>query len=172
MLHKHFTGFSAEIFRSCRQSTAINKVRNSLELLMLDIEPLIQKKFNSSIYGIVTKAKVQGTNDFNDWATLMFTNAPLATKPGPHHGKPLHAHEYTQLSINIDRKMVTAGLCFIKTKNLKNLHVALEKEKNAELFDQIVSSLAGREWVITEKGEGWIPKNPDSLMKKNCESNY
>ena len=137
-----------------------------MELLRINLEPLLQKQLNSRIHGIVTRAKTQGTNSFVNWSTLMFTNAPLAKRPSPFHGKPLRAHELTQLSVNINSQELAAGLCIKKRSDIRRLRYALEKEANETLFDQITRTLAGREIAIWEKGEYWLPRKPRYYSEK------
>ena len=154
-----FEGFTKECFDSCETGTSsIRKAQACLELLRLAIEPEVQQ-FNGKLHGIVSRPKKQGTNEYEDWAWLMFTNAPLS-KSGPWKGMPLHASDLTQLTVNISRSHLYVGLCVRKRKDAKALRAKLENERNSRLFDSIVASLGSQQWIITVEVQDFDEEEP------------
>lgn len=160
-MRDYFSGIRREAFDSCRPKASIKKAINALEQLRVHIEPNIQNQFNRRLHGIVSQAKEQGTHEYRDWAALMFTTAPLAPSSfRSWHGKPVGANLLTQLTVNIDKRNLFAGVCIKKAKDSKRLRAELERDKNSDLLDQIVSSLAGRKWVISQKEQDWERREP------------
>ncbi len=150
MVRAVFLGFTKDIFDSCETETdKINHVRDRLEQLKDVIEPKMQK-LDNRLHGIVSKPKWQGTNDYTDWAWLMFTIAPLA-KSGPWKDKPLRANKLSQLTVNVSRDYLYVGLELKRSKDVWSLHDKLKS--NPGLFDDIVLSLGSMPWDITKHGE-------------------
>lgn len=152
MVRAVFPGFTKDIFDSCETGTdKINHVRDRLEQLKDATEPKMQR-LDNRLHGIVSRPKRQGTNDYTDWAWLMFTIAPLA-KSGPRKGKPLRANKLSQLTVNVSRDYLYVGLNLKRSKDVWSLHDKLKS--NPVLFDDIVLSLGSMPWDITKYEENF-----------------
>ena len=154
-----FRGFSKEIFDSCKASPAINNVRDALERLRLFVEPEM-KKLNPRLNGKVSEAKqrMRGGVGWTDWAWLMFTLAPLGSKDSSRPGKPIGAGKLTQLTVNMSKKRLYAGLCLRTYSDRVRLQEALRGPEYDELFEEIAYSLSGRRWIITRTHEDFSEK--------------
>ena len=149
-----FQGFSREIFDSCEASPKIHNVREALERLRLVVEPEL-KKLNPKLNGKVSEAKqrMRGGVDWTDWAWLMFTLAPLGSKDSSRPGRPIGAGKMTQLTVNMSKRGLYAGLCLRTYNDRARLQEALRRLENERLFDEIAHSLSGRRWIITRTQE-------------------
>jgi len=163
-----FEGFSQEIFDSCEASYAINNVRDALERLRLLIEPEM-KKLNPKLNGKVSEAKQRmlGGVDWTDWAWLMFTLAPLGSRDSSRPGKPIGAGKLTQLTVNMSKKRLYAGLCLRTYSDRARLQEALLRSENEKLFEEIAYSLSGRRWIITRTHEDLSEKRNRYLSSED-----
>src|SRR3989442_788450 len=149
-----FRGFTIADFQSCQTGTSkINVARHRLEELETVLEPKMQT-LHQDIHGIVSKSKQQGTKEYNGWAWLMFTNARLGEN-GSWKGKPVGAHDLTQLTINISRRFLYAGLCVKKEDDKEKLQKSLQRRENETLLDDIARVLGPRKWIITARDQSF-----------------
>lgn len=152
-----FSGFSQEIFDSCEAGPTINNARQALERLQVLIEPEM-KKLYAKLNGKVSQAKqrVPGGLEYTDWAWLMFTLAPLGGADSSRPGRPVGAGKLTQLTVNISNKRLYAGLCLRTYDDRNRLQVELRRPENEGILNEIVHSLSGRRWIITQvNDERW-----------------
>ena len=157
-----FLGFSEEIFDSCVSSEKINTVRETLDALGSEIRPELQK-LNNNLNYVVSRAKKQGSNDFNDWAWLMFTNAPIG-----HRGKPIKAYLRTQLTINVSNSCIYIGLN-IKSNERAHFQNKLNDVKSTESIEEITTLLSKDKWIITTENDDFDeikPKQWDKVALK------
>jgi len=142
-----FDGFSKKIFEYCQPSEKIRVPINSLKELKLEIEPRL-KRLNSDLSGHVSKTKVPGTNYYNGWAWLYFNTIG----PG--------AYRYSQLTVNISPSRVYAGVNLRRRSERYIFQGEIRKEENEWLFQQIIRTLGGREWIFSTREDGWEDQIP------------
>jgi len=148
-----FNGFSEEIFECCEASEKIRKPINALKELQSEIEPEL-KRINPNLSGHVSKTKIAGTNSYNDWAWLYFNTI------GP------RAYRHSQITVNVspDRLYVGANLRILS--EYLAFRNEIEKEENRLLFEQIIDTLSGREWIISKQGDWWERQTPRSYSSE------
>lgn len=116
------------------------------------------KKLDAKLNGKVSQAKqrIPGGVEYTDWAWLMFTLAPLGSVDSSRPGRPVGAGKLTQLTVNISKKRLYAGLCLRTHDDRNRLQEELRRPENEEVLDEIVYSLSGRRWIITQvNDENW-----------------
>lgn len=137
-----FNGFSQEVFECCKESERIRIPITSLKKLRLKIEPTL-KKMNSNISGHVSRTKIPGTDYYNDWAWLYFNTIGTG------------AYRHSQLTVNISPSRIYTGVNLRRRTECKKFQTDVSKAGNEWLFEQIINTLGGREWIITTRGESW-----------------
>src|SRR5207247_5998406 len=133
----------------------INRARERLEQLRVVLDPKMGT-LNKNLHGAVSRPKRRGSNAYNGWAWLMFTNARIA-RTGPWAGKPTGAHKLTQLAVNISRRYLYAGLLIRSPADSKRLRERLQSDD--ELLDKITRSMGIREWSIDNDEDVWANRN-------------
>lgn len=141
-----FNGFPNEVFESCEPSERIRKPINALKELKVEIEPEL-KKLNPALIGHVSRTKKQGTNEYQDWAWLYFNTVGVK------------AYRYSQLTVNISPTRLYVGVDIRTYPENRTFRNQIEKEENRLLFEQILQTLSGREWIIPMGGE-WEEQTP------------
>jgi len=141
-----FNGFPNEVFESCKPSESIRKPINVLKQLRAEIEPKL-KKLNPALIGHVSRTKKQGTNDYQDLAWLYFNTIEIKAYP------------YSQLTVNISPTRLYVGINIRTYPEHWAFRKQIEKEENKLLFEQILQTLSGREWIIP-MGGGWEEQTP------------
>jgi hypothetical protein len=141
-----FDGFSEEVFECCQPSEKIRKPINVLKQLRLEVEPEL-KKINTAIDGHVSRTKKKGTNEYYDWAWLYFNTIGTG------------AYRYSQLTVNISPDRLYVGMNLKTSLEKMTFRREIEKEENNALFEQILQTLSGREWIIP-MGEYWEHQIP------------
>lgn len=136
-----FNGFPNEVFESCEPSERIRKPINALKELKVEIEPKL-KKLNPALMGHVSRTKKQGTNEYQDWAWLYFNTAGVK------------AYQYSQLTVNISPNRLYVGVDIRTYPEYLTFKRQIEKEENRLLFEHVLQTLSGREWIIPMRG-GW-----------------
>lgn len=142
-----FDGFSKKVFDCCRPSEKIRVPIETLKSLNNEIEPKL-RKINPYLIGHVSRTKQKGTDNYNDWAWLYFNTFET------------EAYKKTQLTVNLSPKRLFVGLCLRKHSEYMLFRTEIEKKKNETLFDKIVKTLSGREWIISEPKEDWEAQTP------------
>jgi len=140
-----FDGFPQEVFECCEESEKIRIPINSLKKLRSEIEPEF-KKMNSNLSGHVSRTKIPGTNDYNEWAWLYFNTIG----PG--------AYRHSQLTVNISPSRVYVGVNLRRRSECRNFQNEIRKTGNEWLLEQIVNTLSGREWIILTTEDRWWEK--------------
>lgn len=140
-----FNGFSEEVFECCKPSERIRKPINTLKDLQLEIEPEL-KKVNPALIGHVSRTKKKGTNEYYDWAWLYFNT--IGTE----------AYRYSQLTVNISPTRVYVGVNVRTSSEYLKFREEIEKVENRLLFEQILKTLSGREWIIPM--DDWEEETP------------
>jgi hypothetical protein len=142
-----FKGFSETIFDNCQTSERIKIPINALKSLQSVLEPEI-KKMNDRIMGRVSRAKRQGTNEYNSWAWLYFNTE---------HPK---GYRYSQLTVNMSPSRLYVGVNIKKSSELCTFWDWVRQEKNRPLLEQILASLSGREWLFCPPDSSWDELEP------------
>jgi hypothetical protein len=139
-----FGGIPEELFSYCERSYKIRKPIAKLKELKAVLQPEMEK-LNPAITGHVSRTKVMGTNEYNDWAWLYFSTI----------GRD--AFRFSQLTVNMSPSALFAGV----TVRTSSEYSAYKKriDENPLLFEQILCGLSGREWIITDDGN-WEKKVP------------
>jgi hypothetical protein len=141
-----FDGFSRQIFECCEPSEKIRTPINALKELQLEIEPEL-KKINPSIIGHVSRTKIHGTNNYNDWAWLYFNTVGAG------------GYRYSQLTVNISPTRMYVGVDLRTPFEWRKFQEEIEKLENTQLFEQMLRSLSGREWIFPVGGwEEEVPR--------------
>jgi len=141
-----FNGFSEKVFECCEPSEKIRIPINTLKELKLEIEPEL-KKLNPALIGHVSRTKKQGTNEYQDWAWLYFNT------------KGIKAYRYSQLTVNISPNRLYVGVNIRTYPEYWVFRKQIEKEENRLLFEQMLETLSGREWIIP-MGGNWESETP------------
>jgi hypothetical protein len=142
-----FKGFSRDVFDNCEPSERIRIPINVLKSLQPFLEPEI-KKINNKMKGRVSRTKKQGTNNYNDWAWLYFNTE---------HPK---GYRYSQLTINMSPSRLYVGVNIKKSSEQYIFRDRTRQEKNQPLFEQILASLSGREWLFCPPNSEWDELEP------------
>jgi FtsZ-binding cell division protein ZapB len=135
-----FNGFSEEVFECVEPSERIREPIEALKELQLEIEPEL-KKINPALIGHVCRTKKQGTNEYNDWAWLYFNT--LGTG----------GNKYSQLTVNLSPTRMYVGVYLKTPYEYQKFREEIEKVENRLLFEQMLETLSGREWIIPI--DGW-----------------
>jgi hypothetical protein len=141
-----FKGFSEEVFECCDPSEKIRTPINILKESRLEIEPEL-RKLNPALIGHVSRTKKQGTNKYQDWAWLYFNT------------RGVKAYRYSQLTVNISPTRLYVGVNIRTHPECLAFRKQIEKEEYRLLFERILKSLSGREWIIPMGGE-WEKRTP------------
>jgi len=152
-----FNGFSEEVFECCEPSERIRKPINTLKELQLEIEPEL-RKVNPALIGHVSRTKKKGTNEYYDWAWLYFNT--IGTE----------AYRYSQLTVNISPIRVYVGVNVRTSSEYVKFREEIEKVENRLLFEQILKSLSGREWIIPT--EDWEKETPKRYSVEELRGNF
>ena len=137
-----FQGFPIGIFNNCEASANIRIPINILKQLKLEIEPKL-KRINIKITGHVSRTKIPGTNEYNDWAWLYFNTIGRG------------AYRYSQLTVNISPNRLYVGVNLRRLFEYENFRSEVNKEENRLLFENILNSLSGREWIVSYRRDWW-----------------
>jgi hypothetical protein len=139
-----FSGIPEELFGCCERSYKINRPIAKLKELQAVLQPEMEK-LNPAITGHVSRTKIMGTNEYNDWAWLYFNTI----------GR--EAFRFSQLTVNMSPSALFVGV---------NVRTSMEYsayrkriDQNPLLFEQMLCGLSGREWIITDDGN-WEKKIP------------
>jgi hypothetical protein len=133
-----FKGFSEEVFQCCRPSEKIRKPIAKLKELQEVLEPEL-REFNPRIIGHVSRTKQKGTNYYHSWAWLYFNTFEK------------EAYRYSQLTVNISPTRLFVGVNVRTSAEYQSYHKQIRG--NNQLFDQMLATLSGREWIITANGD-------------------
>jgi len=142
-----FVGFSQEVFESCEPSERIRTPIRALKRLKEEIEPRL-RRMNPNLSGHVSRTKVPGTNEYNDWAWLYFNTIGTG------------AYRYSQLTVNVSPTRLYVGVNIKRPFEYYLLQKEIRKEENSALFEQIINTLSGREWIVTRKNGNWESEEP------------
>jgi uncharacterized protein YktB (UPF0637 family) len=142
-----FNGISAEVFASCQKSEKLRIPINILKDLQRIIEPELQK-INPEITGHVSRIKKRASNNYRDWAWLYFNT----------HVK--EAYRYSELAVNISPNHMFVGIGVRNSNEYKNYKDQIMKPENAQLLENLASTLSTRELFFSIESGTWddIPR--------------
>lgn len=139
-----FSGIPKELFGCCERSYKIKKPIAKLKELQAVLQPEMEK-LNPAITGHVSRTKIMGTNEYNDWAWLYFNTI----------GR--EAFRFSQLTVNMSPSRLFAGVNVRTSREYSTYRKRIDE--NPLLFEQMLCGLSGREWIITDDG-GWEKEVP------------